>query len=73
MLDTFFDLSAVFQLLLLSVLSGFMLVVSFGWLAWLNRRFATLPKLLPVGPAFGPVTSGACISTIKPVRLPRLH
>lgn len=56
MLDTFFDLSAVFQLLLLSVLSGFMLVVSFGWLAWLNRRFAKVPKLLPVGPAFGPVT-----------------
>ena len=56
MLDTFFDLSAVFQLALLSVLSGLMLVVSFGWLAWLNRRFAAVPKLLPVGPAFGPVT-----------------
>ena len=56
MLDAFFDMSAFFQLLVLIVLSGIMLVVSFAWLAWLSRRFANVPKLLPVGPAFGPVT-----------------
>lgn len=57
MLDTFFDLSAFLQLLLLSVMSGLMLTISFLWLGWLNKRFATLPKLLPVGPAFVPVTT----------------
>ena len=56
MLDAFFDLHAFFQLLVLTVLTGLMLAVSFAWLAWLNRRFANVPKLLPVGPAFGPVT-----------------
>ena len=55
--DIFFDQSAFLQLLLLSLLSALLLGVSFLWLGWLNRRFATLPKLLPVGPAFVPVTS----------------
>lgn len=57
MLDAFFDLSAFLQLLVLSVLSGLMLATSFLWLGWLNRRFAKVPKLLPVGPAFTPVAT----------------
>lgn len=57
MLDTFFDLSAFWQLLVLALLSALMLSVSFGWLGWLHRRFASVPKLLPVGPAFVPVTT----------------
>lgn len=51
MLDVFFDLSAFLQLLVLGLLSALMLSVSFVWLRWLNRRFASVPKLLPVGPA----------------------
>jgi hypothetical protein len=57
MLDSFFDLSATAQLLTLSLMSAFMLAASFIWLGWLNRRFITIPKLLPVGPAFVPVTT----------------
>lgn len=57
MLDTFFDLSALLQLLILGLLSALMLAASFLWLGWLNRRFASVPKLLPVGPAFVPVTT----------------
>jgi hypothetical protein len=64
MLDVFFDLSAFLQLLVLSLLSGLMLVASFAWLGWLNRRFVRSPKLLPVGPAFVPVTTvfALCLS-----------
>lgn len=57
MLDTFFDLSVFLQLLLLTLMAVFMLTASFVWLGWLNRRFASAPKLLPVGPAFVPVTT----------------
>jgi hypothetical protein len=57
MLDSFFDLSATLQLLVLSLMSAFMLAASYMWLGWLNRRFDTMPKLLPVGPAFVPVTT----------------
>lgn len=57
MLDAFFDLSAFLQLLVLGVLSALMLATSFVWLGWLNRRFASVPKLLPVGPAFTPVAT----------------
>ena len=57
MLDAFFDLSAFLQLLVLGLLSALMLAVSFLWLGWLHRRFANVPKLLPVGPAFVPVTT----------------
>lgn len=57
MLDAFFDLSAFLQLLVLGLLSALTLSVSFVWLGWLNRRFASVPKLLPVGPAFVPVTT----------------
>lgn len=57
MLDTFFDLPVFSQLLILSLTSALMLSASFVWLAWLNRRFASVPKLLPVGPAFVPVTT----------------
>jgi hypothetical protein len=57
MLDTFFDLPVLSQLLILSLMSASMLGASFVWLGWLNRRFATVPKLLPVGPAFVPVTT----------------
>ena len=57
MLDAFFDLSAFLQLLVLGLLSALMLVASFLWLGWLHRRFASVPKLLPVGPAFVPVTT----------------
>ena len=57
MLDVFFDLSAVLQLLVIVLLSASMLAVSFVWLAWLHRHFASVPKLLPVGPAFVPVTT----------------
>ena len=57
MLDTFFDLSAFLQLLMLSIMSALMLATSFLWLSWLNRRFVKVPKLLPVGPAFAPVTT----------------
>ena len=57
MLDAFFDLSAFLQLLVLGVLSVLMLSASFVWLGWLNRRFASVPKLLPVGPAFTPVAT----------------
>ena len=57
MLDTFFDLSSFLQLLVLCLLSALMLAASFLWLGWLHRRFASVPKLLPVGPAFVPVTT----------------
>ncbi len=57
MLDVFFDLSSFLQLLILTVLSGLMLWTSFVWLGWLNRRFASVPKLLPVGPAFTPIAT----------------
>ena len=57
MLDAYFDLSSFLQLLILTLLSGLMLAASFLWLGWLNRRFASVPKLLPVGPAFVPVTT----------------
>ncbi len=57
MLDTFFDSSVFLQLLLLSLMSAFMLVASFVWMDWLHRRLASIPKLLPVGPAFVPVTT----------------
>lgn len=57
MLDTFFDLSALLQLLLLGLMSALMFAASVLWLAWLHRRFASVPKLLPVGPAFVPVTT----------------
>lgn len=57
MLDVFFDLSAILQLLILAVLSGLMLAISFVWMNGLHRRFASVPKLLPVGPAFGPVAT----------------
>lgn len=57
MLDAFFDLSAFLQLLMLGLLSALMLGTSFLWLGWLHRRFASMPKLLPVGPAFVPVTT----------------
>lgn len=57
MLDIFFDLPAFLQLLVLSLLSALMLSISFLWLNWLHQRFASVPKLLPVGPAFVPVTT----------------
>jgi hypothetical protein len=57
MLDTLFDLAAGWQLLVFSLLSAAMLGLSFLWLELLHRRFAQTPKLLPVGPAFVPVTT----------------
>lgn len=57
MLDAFFDLSAFLQLLALCVVAALMLAASFLWLNGLHRRFASVPKLLPVGPAFVPVTT----------------
>ena len=57
MLDVYFDLSSTLQLLILALLSGLMLAASFLWLDGLNRRFASAPKLLPVGPAFVPVAT----------------
>ena len=57
MLDALFDASAFLQLLVLGLMSALMLAASFVWLAWLNRRFASVPKLLPVGPAFVPVAT----------------
>ncbi|MCJ0763302.1 hypothetical protein [Variovorax terrae] len=57
MFDTLFDLDAFWQLLVFCALSAIMLAISFLWLGLLNRRFALNPKLLPVGPAFVPVTT----------------
>lgn len=57
MFDALFDLAPLWQLLVLALLSAAMLAASFGWLELLNRRFALNPKLLPVGPAFVPVTT----------------
>lgn len=57
MLDTFFDLNAFLQLLILGLMAALMLCASFVWLAWLHRRFAKVPQLLPVAPAFATVTT----------------
>jgi hypothetical protein len=57
MLDIFFDWSAFVQLLVLVVLSALMLTASLVWMGWLHRRFANVPKLVPVGPAFAPVAT----------------
>ncbi len=57
MLDTLFDLHPAPQLLVFCVLSALMLGISFIWLQFLHRRWATTPKLLPVGPAFMPVAA----------------
>src|SRR5437868_2564693 len=57
MLDLLFDLPALGQLLVVSLVGLATLAISFVWLSWLHRRFATSPKLLPVGPAFAPVAT----------------
>jgi hypothetical protein len=57
MLDTFFDLPVFAQLLVLSLMSGLMLCISFVWLNWLYRRFAGVPLLLPASSAAQPVAT----------------
>jgi len=57
MLDLLFDLPALGQLLVVSLVGLATLAISFVWLGLLHRRFATSPKLLPVGPAFAPVAT----------------
>ncbi len=57
MLDAFFDLPALFQLLVLALMAVVMLYASFLWMDWLHRRFGSAPKLLPVAPALVPATT----------------
>lgn len=57
MFDLVFDLPALAQLLVIFLLGLATLAVSFAWLNFLHRRWATAPKLLPVGPAFAPVAT----------------
>lgn len=57
MFDALFDSPSWLQLLLISLLSALMFGTSFCFLGWLNRRSASIPKLLPVAPAVIPVAT----------------
>ena len=57
MLDALFDFSPLPQFLAFCVFSALMLGVSFVWLSFLHRRWATHLSLLPAGSVFTPVAA----------------